>query len=440
MADVDTGVQIVSTDQPPTVVALTMVPDEDVTTDLDVSPEAAIPFNDSFVGLPDSQDGFKRVKYVVEVYRSGGPQNINDVAIDVFYPPTLAEEYMPIYGDRVNCRKFEINAHRVAGLEWTATITYDFADSYVYPDGTPADMEQVSVREIVYTEPPADPTDWIDVDCDAAVPYDGPDAEDMRYQPFLDAWGARVAYAPGWDKYSAFSTFQGNQALLLEIEGWMWFHQPAAEYTIKAKSWVGSAMSNILEKTFTYNCLLSLYVPFDQIDYPALAAGEKTFVMGDTMLFTDPLTVWANGNNDLKLLVKNSKMVLDYDGCTPPDITEHTDYNTPAKTIEHFDAALWYKDVDGNNVQIGYIEYLADSAPEVIRYTDLTPAYPVQKDLNGVYDNPVLLQACRPAKIEFSVHPEDDGFGQEPGNYAGFLWITYAAYDGTQLPVISLNP
>jgi hypothetical protein len=447
MADTNTGVTITSTDTPPEVVALTVVPDETPGDNVQVTPEAAIPYNDSFVGLPDTQDGFRKIKFVVEVYRSGGPQAINDVAIDVFYPASMPDYYMPIYGDRCGDRKFEINAHRQSDTTWTATITYDFLSSYVYPDGTPADMEGVVARQIIYTEPPADPTDYIDVDADCALPYDGSDPEDQRVQYFLNNWQT-VSYASGWDAERCFSTFQGQQALLLEIEGWMWFHQPAVVYTAKAKSWVGSAISNILSKTFTYNCLLSLYVPFESITYPSLAAGESTFVSGDANLFSDPLTIWANGNNDLEIAVSSTKMVLDYAG-TPTDIHEHTDYNTPAKTIEHFDAALWYKDAEGNNVQIGYVEFLADAVDtELIRYTTLAPGYPVQKDLNGGpdgsggylpdEDNPILLQACRPAKIEFSVHPEDDEWGQEPGVYAGVLCIDYEAYAGTQLPVIDV--
>jgi hypothetical protein len=266
-------------------------------------------------------------------------------------------------------------------------------------------------RELVYGES----SDMVDVNCDHNLGNDN----DKTWGDFLPYWGInRIKYADAYTAASAFDLYQLGQAIVLEIKGWFWFHQPGDHYTVSAKaSTEGGATSPVLNggaKFLYYNRVIGLYIDFDSVNYGPVEIGGTSWAMGDRFLTTPGLpTVWNNGNASAQVLVASTKMVKDYAG-NAADIHDSIYYDSAAKTIEHFDARLYYCDGDGVVVQMGTIDYLADAAAAVITSTP----------------NPVLLQACRPAKIEFSVEPELLE-SQEAGNYAGFLTVSVAAYTGT---------
>ena len=409
----------------PEMIALAMTPDDSVAPGTQIDLEYAIPDNGSFASLSADQDGWKLVKFYVEAWHVNGPAAISSVAIDVNYPQEF-NEYDDLYLDRAGDRKFEINAYR--GAEgWTGSISYDFPEGLVYPDGTDAGRPGLTVRELLYPSV----QDYVDICAD-----DNPfvvDAEDLRWGPFLTAWGDKVSYYGDWDSSTAFTKFQGEQALVLELTGWIYFHQPGVEYNVSAKAMKEGTESDPLCNSFCFERTVGLYTDFDCINYGATDPGEFTFATGDTNLATDSLTIWNNGNYAAQVSVSSTKMIKGYTG-SESGIATHPDYNNPSKTIEHFDAALWYKDANQNNVQVGYIQYMAGQEC-VITVTDLTPGYPIQMGQAG---DPVLLQACRPAKIEFSVEPEINE-GQESGDYLGFLTICVSEYTGTQHPVMYLS-
>jgi hypothetical protein len=267
------------------------------------------------------------------------------------------------------------------------------------------------VRELVYDTA----SDMVDVNCDHTLGND----LDQCWEDFLPYWNnPRVKYADAYTANSSFDLYQLGQAIVLEIKGWMWFHQPGDHYTVIAKaSTAGGATSNVLNggnKMLWYNRVIGLYIDFDSVNYGPVEVGGTSWDMGDRFLTTPGQpTAWNNGNASAQVLVASTKMVKDYTGNSTA-IYDDIYYDSDAKTITHFDARLYFCDGDGAVVQVGEIDYVADAAPALI-----TTANP----------HPVLLQACRPAKIEFSVEPELNE-SQEAGTYRGFLTVSVAPYTG----------
>ncbi len=415
MADtVGSGVVVGGDDTPPYMIALTVTPDDTAGDGVQVDPEFCKPNTDgTFPPSNIFNDGWKMVKFYVEIGHVNGVENIENVAIDVNYPATFADAGDEIlFCDRKGTLKFEINVHKVDS-SWTAEVVYPYSE--FYPGMVPADPLTPKtpwlVRELVYGET----SDMVDVNCDHNLGNDN----DKTWGDFLPYWGTnRVKYADAYTAASAFDLYQLGQAIVLEIKGWFWFHQPGDHYTVSAKaSTEGGATSPVLNggnKFLYYNRVIGLYIDFDEVNYGPVEIGGTSWAMGDRFLTTPGLpTVWNNGNASAQVLVASTKMVKDYAG-NAADIHDSIYYDSAAKTIEHFDARLYYCDGDGAVVQMGTIDYLADAAAKVITSSP----------------NPVLLQACRPAKIEFSVEPELLE-SQEAGNYAGFLTVSVAAYTGT---------
>ena len=178
-------------------------------------------------------------------------------------------------------------------------------------------------------------------------------------------------------------------------------------------------------KFLHYNRVFGLYCDFSNVRYLDVQVGGSSWAEGDRYLNTpDKTTVWNNGNVGAEVLVSSTKMVKEYRGI-PSNIHDSIYYDSPAKTIEHFDAKLYYTNGAGDVVQLGQIDYLADAAPRVI-WNDGS---------NIGLEGPVLLQQCRPAKIEFSIHPELCEM-QEAGEYGGYLTVGVQAYTGSQLPTL----
>jgi len=425
MADtVDTQVQVGQDGTAPYMIAVTMTPDNTVATGVQVDPEFAIPnAGGTFTGLNAASDGWKLVKFYVEVGHQNGISNIDNVAIDVLYPASFNAEDAALFGARAGLLKFEINVNRVSESGWTSQITYPYPGTY--PDSTNATVPALAVRELVYNTP----SDIVDVNADNVLGNDS----DKNWHDFLTYWGTdRINYGSGFDAVTAFDKYQFNpsQALVLEICGWMWFHQPGVKYTVEAKAaTLAGATSPVLNdggKFLNYNRVVGLYTDFDTVNYGSVNVGGVSWAAGDRFLTTPTqTTVWNNGNASAQLLVSSTKMVKHIAGDTGWDwaagatnIQNSLYYNSAAKTVVTFDAELYYANGAGQTIQYGTIVYLADTPATVIT-------------VNGT--NPVLLQSCRPAKIQFSVHPEL-GEGQEAGAYSGFLTVSVAPYTGTQLP------
>ena len=439
-ADVTTGVTVGASTTPPYMVALTMTPDDTPGDGVQVDPEFAIPDMPGAVFPPvsatptpkDSRNGWKLVKFYVEVGHTNGVENIDNVAIDVNYPPTFADPGDAIlFAGREDTLKFEINARRSTApdqygvSDWTSEIVYPYDETY--PDGTAANLPMMHVRQLVYAALPASPNyDMVDVNANKPPVALG-DTPDEPWGPFLTTWGPlRIKYASGHDAASAFDLYQLGQAIVLEIKCYIWYHQPGDHYTVEAKAATAngatSAVLNGGGKFLHFNRVFGLFLDFDTVAYADVSVGEASWAPGDRFLTTsDMTTIWNNGNASAQVLVDSTKMVKDFTGTTVAELEAHINYDSAAKTIVTFDAKLYYTNGEGIVQQLGEIVYDASDAAQVIA-VDATPA-------SGEFGpcGPVLLQACRPAKIEFSVHPEE-GEGQEQGNYKGFLTISVEAY------------
>jgi len=429
-AEVTTSVTVGTNSTAPYMIASTMTPDDSPTAGVQVNPEFAIPNSGgTFTGLADASNGWRIVKFYVEVGHINGVENIDNVAIDVTYPVSFLDPSDAIlFGDRAGDLKFEINAKRdgpiTSGVSsWTSQIVYPFPESY--PDGTAASVPMLHVRQLVYgsTTPPNQ--DIVDVNADLNL--DG--LPDQNWHDFLTTWGDRISYAGTYNAASAFDKYQLGQAIVLEIKGYMWFHQPGVKYTVDAKAaTAGGATSDVLGdngKFLTYNRVIGLYIDFNTVNYLDVSVGNDSWAEGDRFLNTPSLTtVWNNGNVSAQVLVDSTKMVKDFAGTTVAQLEASPYYNSAAKTIEHFDAKLYYTNGAGVVQQMGDINYLASQGPVVI--SNISPTLPGFGPLGEV-----LLQACRPAKIEFSVHPELQE-AQEAGSYKGFLTLSVEPYTGIQ--------
>lgn len=404
----------------PYMIALWSTPDEvDAASDgVNVYPEPAIPNsnNGTFPNTDPTKDGWKRVNfYLMADMAQLGHDAITGMTIDVYYPSTGNSS------DTNGARKFEINALKVNNA-WTASQSGYAAANYPAPPGQtavaavpPTPPSGWNVRELNYT-------DNVDVNADGVLGNDS----DATVGPFLTTWGTRVTYGnnpasgANWTATTAGARLQSNEALCLELVGWVWFHQPPVRYNVEGKASKGNS-SPVLINHFYMVPTVNLYLDFSTINFGTFSSDVgEIFAQGDADLTTPGApTIWDNGNIDAQVSVNASKMVLN---------GNMADYNNPSKTISLFDAALYYKDPAFNNVQVGYVQYGSDSAPVVISNSG-TAHLPV---LSVGTTGPVLLQACRPAKIDFSVLPVS---GIDNGVYTGKITISLGPYTGSQAQV-----
>jgi hypothetical protein len=432
-ATVDTNVTVGTNSTAPYMILSTMTPDDSVATGVQVDPEFAKPdVNGNFPPTSVANDGWKLVKFYVEIGHINGISNIGNVAIDVNYPASFNDQDAALFAARANTLKFEINAKRDAtsSTGWSSTIVYPYPEVYPATSSTgtttPAVIPAMSVRELIYNTPSGTNYDMVDVNANNTLG----DTPDKNWQSFLPYWGTdRINYAPNYDASLAFDKFQLGQALVLEIDGWMWFHQPGVKYSVEAKAWTADGSTSPVlgdgGKFLNYNRVVGLYTDFSTVNYLNVSVGNTSYAEGDRWLSTPNLTtVWNNGNAGAQVLVSSTKMVKDYTG-SAADIHSSIYYNSAAKTIATFDAKLYYTNGAGSILQLGDIDYFADATPAVIENNNSAG------EIGPI--GAVLLQSCRPAKIEFSVHPELNE-SQEAGNYKGFLTLAVAPYTGTQLP------
>jgi hypothetical protein len=403
----------------PYMLALTMTPDEvnGASDGINILPEAAKPtFN---ANTPSTTDGWKEVNfYLIADVASGGWDNpttgISGMSVDVNYPSTVND----------GARKFEIDLVKTGvgdGITalWSASQTGYAPENYpAMPLGTtpvaaipPQPNTQWTARQILSN-------DIVDVNANEIG-----DSPDMSVQSFLTNWGTRVSYGTNpvdnsaWNAGTTYARLQSGEAVMIEVQGWIWFHQNPVIYTVSASATNGSGTPVALSNTFQFVPTTSLYLDFTSINYGTFNANQgEILVQGDADLSTSGApTIWDNGNVDAQVTLNSTKMVLN--GVA-------ADYNDPSKTISQFDAALYYKDGSGNNIQVGYIKYAADT-PTLIanNMADTTPV--AEMGITGA----VLLQACHPAKIDFSIFPQTY---IKSGPYTGTTTITLATYLGAQ--------
>jgi hypothetical protein len=437
----DTGVGVGSNEgEKPVVICHTMTPDIDgvVGNGVQVEPEYAEPNQDGTFPVTEdaSRDGWQLVKFYVQVGHSNCDQ-IQMVTIDVDYPDVslLHEQDLPLFQDRCNTLKFEVHAIRTGVDSWVSEVYYPRTEYYA--DGTEATVPSPwTVRQLIDNQP----TNVVDVNCDNVLGNDN----DMSWQSFLPYWtdsrvkyNHEIEYGVDTPEEYAIEQYVTQQSIVLEVEGWMWYHQPGTKYTVETcvQSDEGVMSSKLDDggKFLNYKRKVGLYTDFDQVVWQTVAPGSAQYNVGDRYLHAVPekTTIWNNGNAPAEVVLESTKMVLvsndtvdePIEGC----IYDHPFYgdNLTTKNITSFDAKLYYFNSSNVLTQMGEIDYQADTPTVITNDNQHDSEITVQDNLTGA----VLLQQCRPAKIEFSVHPEP---GQTTGEYAGILIIKTQAYTGSQ--------
>jgi hypothetical protein len=402
----------------PKVLAMAVVPDDGTGTtgagQVEVDPESALPVSGDFLpsdmlSTPGS-DGWKRVKFYIVAYHPAEFEfNINKVMVNVYYDQ-----------ERTN-RKFQLDGTRTGTSHtWVGTQSYNSAQ--YYPAVAIGDSAELAVlpawtaRERLYT---LTQKDMIDVNADDVY------VSEPNVIEFLTTYGNRVHFDVS-DPFANVASIENllleEQAIVLELTGFMWFHQPAQTYFWEAKVSSNGSDSDPLDDSFVFNKKVSFFMDATSVTYGATTpnADVSSQAPADRWLSTPGYTtIWDNGNTNAQVSVRSTKMVLNWDGQGANPV----DYTNALKTIVDFDAALYYATPLGASVQVGHINY----GPDTTTLIQKDGSNPVELGTPG----PVLLQACRPAKIEFSARAGNVW----QGNYGGRLTISVAEYAGSQTEV-----
>jgi hypothetical protein len=171
-----------------------------------------------------------------------------------------------------------------------------------------------------------------------------------------------------------------GKQLLVELVGEMDYHQPCGDYRVEAIAVDQGGKSGILENFFFYISIVALRCDFTRINWGNVNVCQWNVLYGDEDLSTPTKPTIQNiGNDPAKIELHFTEMVGDNFG----------------KKILDFDASMLG----------GHIELVA-CTPKVI--TDGAGA-------------PVVLPACTPTQIDFSVHPPT---GTPEDMYRGRMTIT----------------
>jgi hypothetical protein len=392
-----------------------------------VNPEFVLPNSSgAFTSLAIGSDGWKMIKfYVIAADNSSNFQsNINGINVTVNYPTTASTPTVGQTGYYVpGAEKFQLDAQLVNGT-WTASQVYPTAEYY------PSEPFQSSVTGVQATPPawtvrqltpavgsiPA--ADIVDTNADGTPnPTAGQDDSDGHLSDMLTSWGNMVIYGTNpytqapYNASSAGSQFNSNKALCLELTGWIWFHQPVVTYSYTAKA-VTTTWSPTLTNYFHFIGFTSLFADFTNVNWGTIPASNISLTIpGDTDLRTSSQpTVWDNGNVDATLSVSATGLYLNGDA-TYKNGGIHSD---PTKRIDQFDATLTYKSPIMQDLIVGNVIFNDGDAAKLIT-------------VNGTTTNtPVLLKACNPAQIDFSLH----GMASynNPGIYTGTVTLTIGTY------------
>jgi hypothetical protein len=399
---IPTEAEVGGSDSPPYICAKFETPDEDSSkAGVQIVPEPPAPPLPP--ACPDA-DGWKIVKFYVV---AGDPNGVGDIAaidVSVYYPTGVPEDGKLKFQLRAIRDSNEASGWRAEGGPTANDPPYDWAP----PSWT--------VRQLKY-----DATNgWDKVDMNGDCDTD--DAEDLAVPDALAALGNLVKYGKNpntgvnFTMEQVIADVQANKQIMLELVGYMWFHQPAYKYKVVAQ---GTDMSGAttdpgLVNYFDYISIVSLYVDFTTINWGSINIGTVNMKYGDTDITTPNLpTVWNNGNDPAQLLVSATKAVL----------WENDEFH-PDKYIEDFDCHLDRKDPDtGAILEEGTVVFKADQPPILI----------VRDDAGATgYENcPVLLPSCEPQQIDFSIHPP---IGTKAGTYKGTITLYIEHYDDTNCP------
>jgi len=173
---------------------------------------------------------------------------------------------------------------------------------------------------------------------------------------------------------------ENGKQLLVELVGEMDYHQPSGDYRVEAIAVDQGGKSGILENFFFYISIVALRCDFAKISWGNVNVCQWNVLYGDEDLNTPTKPTIQNIGND------------------PAQIELHfTDMlgNNFGKKISDFDASMLG----------GHIELVA-CTPKVIM------------DAAGA---PIMLPACTPTQIDFSVHPPT---GTPEDTYTGEMTIT----------------
>jgi hypothetical protein len=438
--------------------ALFMTPDDNnlYTDGTQVNPEPAIPnsisplFPNTALGLNGdrTKDGWKRVVFYVAASDNTDPagSTINGVNVTVNYPTSAG-----------GAEKFQIDAQLNNGV-WTASQSYFDLPNEKYPV-VPAEGPN-GVQAVV---PPANgsfPSGWsvrvltpaaavIDINADGVLN----DATTFGTS-FLNSYDGNVVYGTNTAANTPLTVgnrFTANKLVVLELTGWIWYHEAPLTYTFSAFVQGSGGQSDTLNNSFTYVAAQSLYTDFTSISYnpsgtPLPTTNINVGVNGDNDLSTitpvpstnawttDLPTVWDNGNADADLYIKASALVKDgTKGYADPNNISL--YNIH-KFLTNFDVTLDYKLANGTVGQIGTINYTGvadvDSNLANASWNLITT------DGSQTPSTAVLLRSCHPAQIDFSLHSNVDALGNkintDAGSYSGTIILKVGPYTGTYIP------
>ncbi len=417
---------------PPYIIATFSTPNNDNSTNPaigpGVMPETVLPNASAplFPPTDAAHDGWKMVKFYVLTADNSSDfkSDINGVSVTVNYPVASSTVSAGQTGYYVpSAEKFQLNASMNNGT-WTAAQVYPTADYY-------PSVPFLSQNNGALATPPAwqvrvltagTGTDLVDMAADGNPnPGVTSESDDIPLATALTNIGGLVTYGtnPGtqtvYNATTAGNQFNAGKVLALELIGWIWFHQPAVTYTYDVSS-VNTAQSANLRNVFHFIGITSLYADFTSINWGTIPNSTINLgVPGDTDLSTSGMpTVWDNGNLDAQLSIAATGLYLNgnaayaANGATPD----------PAKRITSFDATLAFKDPNGNDLQKGTILFNDGDSAKVIT---LAP-------VGTVAGAPVLLKACNPGQIDFSLHSSNSY--NVSGPYSGTITLTISQYPG----------
>jgi len=171
-----------------------------------------------------------------------------------------------------------------------------------------------------------------------------------------------------------------KKQLLVELVGEMDYHQPSGDYRVEAIAVDQGGKSGTLDNFFFYISIVALRCDFTKISWGNVNVSQWNILYGDEDLSTPTKPTIQNiGNDPAKIELHFQEMIGDNFG----------------KKIVDFDASMLG----------GHIELVA-CTPEVIV---------------DAADAPVVLPACTPTQIDFSIHPPS---GTPEDMYRGLMTIT----------------
>jgi hypothetical protein len=229
---------------------------------------------------------------------------------------------------------------------------------------------------------------WTVIPYTGMIDMDGDCMGDTPVPDALDALDAQSRIAYGFDPVRGATMtlatlkydLEHDKQILVELVGEMDYHQPSGDYKVEAIAVDMGGKSGTLENLFFYISIVALRCDFTKISWGTVNVCQWNVLYGDEDLSTPTKPTIQNiGNDPAKIELHFSEMV-------------GTNFG---KKILDFDASMLG----------GHIELVA-CTPKVIA------------DAAGA---PVMLPACTPTQIDFSVHPPT---GTPEDVYKGTMTIT----------------